>query len=99
LWAVCTDAGGRFVGTVFGVINTAAAVGAFLSPVVAGYLLNGLAPADAGGTFDPVARPYAWDVVLCLFAAALAVSAVCWLRIDADEVFAAECVAWQRRTP
>jgi MFS family permease len=89
-WAVCTDAGGRFVATVFGVVNTAAAVGAFLSPVVAGYILGALAPADGDGNFDPAARAYAWDVVLYLFAAALAVSGVCWLRIDAEESLVGE---------
>jgi ACS family glucarate transporter-like MFS transporter len=90
LWAVCTDAGGQFVGTVFGVVNTAAAVGAVLSPVVAGYVLNGLAPPSPDGTFDPAARAHAWDVVLYLFAAALAVSGVCWLRIDAEESLVGE---------
>jgi MFS family permease len=90
LWAVCTDAGGRFVGTVFGVVNTASAVGAFLSPVVAGYVLTALAPAGPDGAFDPAARSYAWDVVLYLFAAALALSAVCWLRIDAEESLVGE---------
>jgi hypothetical protein len=84
-WAVCTDAGGRFVGTVFGLMNTAAAVGAALSPVLAGYLLHGLSPRDAEGHFDPAMRAAAWDVVLSVYAAALALSALCWLRIDAEE--------------
>ncbi|HYT94297.1 MAG TPA: MFS transporter [Gemmataceae bacterium] len=90
-WAVCTDAGGRFVATVFGVMNTVAAVGAALSPVLAGYILQTLAPRDeATRTFDPVARAWAWDVVLYLSAATLAVGALCWLRIDADESMVSE---------
>jgi MFS transporter, ACS family, glucarate transporter len=84
-WAVCTDAGGRFVGTVFGLMNTAAAVGAAVSPVLAGYVLRALSPRDAAGHFDPAARAAAWDVVLYVFAAVLALSALCWLRIDAEE--------------
>ncbi|HZT82140.1 MAG TPA: MFS transporter [Gemmataceae bacterium] len=84
-WAVCTDAGGRFVATVFGIMNTVAAVGASLSPVLAGYLLRALSPRGADGLFDVPARQHAWDVVLYLFAATLAVSALCWLRIDAEE--------------
>jgi MFS family permease len=84
-WAVCTDAGGRFVGTVFGLMNTAAAVGAAVSPVLAGYLLGWLSPRDAAGHFDPAARAVAWDVVLYVFASVLALSALCWLRIDAEE--------------
>ncbi len=84
-WAVCTDAGGRFVGTVFGFMNTAAAVGAAVSPVLAGYVLRALSPRDAARHFDPAARAWAWDVILYGYAAALALSALCWLRIDAEE--------------
>jgi MFS family permease len=84
-WAVSTDAGGRFVATVFGIMNTVAAVGAALSPVLTGYLLAWLSPRDAAGRFDPAAREQAWNLVLYLYAATLAVSALCWLRIDAEE--------------
>jgi len=73
------------------VMNTVAAVGAALSPVLAGYILQTLAPRDeATRTFDPVARAWAWDVVLYLSAATLAVGALCWLRIDADESMVSE---------
>ncbi len=89
-WAVCTDAGGRFVATVFGMMNTVAAVGAALSPVLAGYLLSWLSPRDGAGRFDPAAREHAWNVVLYLFAAMLALSALCWLRIDAEESMVGE---------
>jgi MFS family permease len=85
-WALCTDTGGRFVATVFGIMNMVAGLGATLSPLVAGYLLDRLSPADAAGHFDAAARARAWDLVLYLFAATLAVSALCWLRIDAEEV-------------
>jgi MFS family permease len=84
-WAVCTDAGGRFVGTVFGVMNMVAAIGAAASPVLAGYLLAWLSPRDAADHFDPAERELAWNVVLYLFSATLLVSALCWLRIDAEE--------------
>ncbi|MCC6419802.1 MAG: MFS transporter [Gemmataceae bacterium] len=84
-WAVCTDAGGRFVGTVFGVMNMVAAVGASLSPVLAGYVLSGLSPRDPAGHFNPAERAWAWDVVLYVYAVTLVVGALCWLRIDAEE--------------
>ncbi len=89
-WAVCTDTGGRFVGTVFGIMNTMAAVGASLSPVLAGYLLSWLSPRDAAGAFDPLARAQAWNWVLYLYAATLAMGALCWLRIDAEESMVGE---------
>lgn len=84
-WAICTDAGGRFVGTVFGFMNAVAAVGGALSPVLAGYILEGLSPTDEAHHFDPVARAHAWDCILYMFGGALALGAIGWLRIDPDE--------------
>lgn len=85
-WAVSTDAGGRFVATVFGFMNMFAGVGAAISPILTGYILEKLSPTDAiTGEFNPSARSHAWDWVLYLFAATLLVSALCWLRIDAEE--------------
>jgi MFS family permease len=92
-WAVCTDAGGRFVATVFAVMNTASAAGAVLSPVAIGYLLSRLAPADAAGHFDAAARAHAWDVALAVLVAVSAASALCWLRIDAEESLVGEPLA------
>src|SRR5262249_3302208 len=50
IWAASADIGGRFAGTVSGVMNTTGAVGAFLSPVLMPYVLSSLpssyAPAD-----------------------------------------------------
>jgi MFS family permease len=83
-WAVCTDAGGRFVATVFGIMNMVAAVGAALSPVLIGYLLAWLSPCDGPGDFK-TEREWAWNIVLYLFAATLALSALCWFGIDAEE--------------
>ncbi len=84
-WAVCTDTGGRFVGTVFGFMNMIAGVGAATSPMFAGFILERLSPSGPGGHFDAAARAQAWNWVLYLFAGMLAVSALCWLRIDAEE--------------
>jgi MFS family permease len=89
-WAVCTDVGGRFVATVFGIMNTVAALGAAVSPVLVGYLLRWLSPRNAAGAFDLVEREHAWNVVLYVFAAMLALSALCWLRIDAEESMVGE---------
>jgi MFS family permease len=92
-WAVCTDVGGRFVATVFAIMNMMAGIGAILSPVAAGYLLEGFSPTGADNVFDAAAREKAWDVVLYLFAGMLAVSALCWLRIDAEESMVEEKTA------
>src|SRR5262249_49867009 len=89
-WAVCTDTGGRFVGTVFGFMNMIAGVGAAVSPMLAGFILERLSPSGLDGRFDAAARSQAWNYVLYLFAAMLAVSALCWLRIDAEESMVGE---------
>jgi MFS transporter, ACS family, glucarate transporter len=39
-WSVCTDVGGRWSGAVTGAMNTAGQVGAFLSTVLFGYLVE-----------------------------------------------------------
>jgi MFS family permease len=89
-WAVCTDAGGRFVGTVFGFMNMIAGFGAVVSPLLAGWLLERYSPTQAGGHFDAAARAEVWNWVLYLFAATLVVGALCWLRIDAEESMVGE---------
>ncbi|MCS6850069.1 MAG: MFS transporter [Gemmataceae bacterium] len=86
-WAVATDTGGRFVGTVFGFMNTFAGLGGALSPVLVGFLLEQRSP-TVDGRFNLLARQQAWDLVLGIFAAGLAFAALCWLRIDADEPMA-----------
>jgi MFS family permease len=88
-WAVCTDAGGRFVGTVFGFMNMVAGIGAAASPVLAGYILKFMSPRQ-DGQFDILAREQAWNWVLYMYAATLLVGALCWLRIDAEESMVGE---------
>ena len=58
--------------------------------MLAGYLLSWLSPRNAEGVFDALARAQAWDWVLYLFAATLAVSALCWVCIDAEESMVGE---------
>ena len=85
-WAVCSDAGGRHLATVFGFANTLAGVGGLASPLVAGYVLEGMSPTSPETLeFDAAARAGAWDLVLLIFAGTLALSALCWLRVDAEE--------------
>jgi MFS family permease len=81
-WAVCSDTAGRYVATVFGAMNMIAGLGAVLSPVLAGQVLEWLSPTAVG---DALARERAWDVVMLVFAGTLGACALCWLRIDAEE--------------
>jgi MFS family permease len=77
IWAASADIGGRFAGTVSGVMNTTGAVGAFLSPVLMPFVLSSLpssyAPADS------------WRLIFAGLASAWFVGAVAWLFIDASK--------------
>jgi MFS family permease len=75
IWAVCTDVGGRFAGTVSGIMNMSGGIGAFLGPVLIPIVLEGL-PAD----YTSEER---WRVVFAILSAAWFVGALAWLRIDA----------------
>lgn len=66
VWGTCTDLGGRYSATVFGIINTSGTVGGLISPIVFGLILD---LAD-------------WSVLFSTVAAMYIISAVCWFMID-----------------
>lgn len=70
VFATCIDIGKRYAGAVAGFINTAGAVGGFLSSLIFGYLVD---------------RFHSYDAVLVTMAGVLAISAALWLFIDANE--------------
>ena len=70
IWAVAADIGGRYAGTVSGVMNMCGAVGAVLSPILIPVLR---------------AQGFGWPTVFAMLATAWFVAALAWLRIDASE--------------
>ena len=62
-YTVAIDLGGRHVATVFSTMNMCGNIGAALFPVTAGWLVS-----YTGN----------WNVIIFLFAAIMAVDAVCW---------------------
>ena len=68
-YALTMDLGGRDTPRVFGVMNTAGAVGSILFPVVVPQLV------ETTGS---------WDAVLAFFAAIHIVAGACWLIFNAD---------------
>ncbi|GIT28473.1 MAG: hypothetical protein Ct9H300mP1_05190 [Planctomycetaceae bacterium] len=40
VWGTCTDIGGRYSATVFGVINTSGSIGGLISPLLFGAILD-----------------------------------------------------------
>ena len=69
-WGTCLDIAGPHAGLVTGVMNTAGQLGAFLSPIVLGYLLK------------DQTRPDDWLVPLYIAGGLYLAGAVCWLAID-----------------
>lgn len=62
-WTACMEVGGRFTGTVSGLMNMVGNVGGFLSPIVLGYL---------------VGRTGAWSAGFYLTALLYATGVACW---------------------
>jgi len=67
-WAGCMDMGGRFSGTLSGLMNTFGCIGGFLAPGTIPYILK--------------AANDQWRVVILVIAGWYAVGALCWLGID-----------------
>jgi MFS transporter, ACS family, glucarate transporter len=67
-WAGCMDLGGRFAGTLSGLMNTWGCLGGLLAPWTIPYILQ--------------AADNNWSVVIQVIAAGYFVGALCWLGID-----------------
>ncbi|ACB75953.1 MFS transporter [Opitutus terrae] len=66
-WTTCMDVGGRYVGTLSGMMNMVGNIGGFLSPIVLGYIV--------GRTGD-------WNLTFYVTAAVYLLGALCWWLID-----------------
>jgi hypothetical protein len=67
-WAGCMDLGGRFAGTLSGLMNTWGCLGGLLAPWTIPYILQA-----AGNR---------WSVVIQAIAGSYFIAALCWLGID-----------------
>jgi MFS family permease len=76
-WGVSTDIGGRFSGTVSGIMNMMAGFGPFISqPLMPVWW-----------------HAWGWPVMMAILAGVWLVAAACWLRIDASEPLVPEPAA------
>lgn len=66
-WATCMDVGGRYVGTLSGMMNMVGNIGGFLSPIVLGYVV--------GGTGQ-------WNLTFYATAGVYACGVACWWLLD-----------------
>jgi len=80
-WGACTDLGGRFSATVFGIINTAGTLGGVVMPLVFGKLLVGFTT-HATVVGGKVVATTNWGPLFTLLASMYLASGVCWLLVD-----------------
>ena len=80
VWGTCTDMGGRFSATVFGIINSAGAVGGILCPPLFGFVLDRYAHTvsiDGAAITIP-----GYEQLFYVVGLMYVLSAVCWLGVD-----------------
>jgi ACS family glucarate transporter-like MFS transporter len=77
LWAVSADIGGRYAGTVAGLMNMVGGLGAILSPPLIPYVLTWLP-----SRYSPEQR---WSIIFAGLAGAWFLAAAAWLFIDASK--------------
>ena len=76
IWSACADIGGRFAGTVSGIMNMAGGIGGVVGPMLIPRALEAL-PADYAAS----AR---WRIIFAGLAVAWFVAAAAWLIIDSS---------------
>ena len=80
VWGACTDMGGRYAATTFGIINTAGTIGMLATPLVAGGLLDHYSTTQI---FDGVEKTVTnYTPMFVLVAVMYLISACCWFFID-----------------
>ena len=80
VWGTCTDLGGRYSATVFGIINTTGSIGGILAPVMFGMILD---YNTAEQVIDGVTRSVTnYNPLFLTVAGMYLISAVMWLFID-----------------
>ena len=77
LWAVAGEVGGRFAGSVSGLMNMVGGFGAILSPVLLPYVLTWLP--------DDFSTPQRWQWIFAGLAGAWFLAAAAWLFIDSSK--------------
>ena len=83
VWGACTDMGGRYSATTFSIINTAGNVGALVTPLVSGLLLDYYSTRQIVDGVEQTVTNY--TPMFVLVAAMYLVSACCWFFIDCTQ--------------
>jgi MFS family permease len=83
VWGTCTDMGGRFSATTFSIINTSGSVGAVVTPIVGGLVLDYYTYQVIVDGAEKTITNY--NPLFVLVAGMYLVSATCWFFIDCTE--------------
>ena len=83
VWGACTDMGGRYSATTFSIINAAGNVGALVTPLVAGGLLDYYSTTQIVDGVQQTATNY--TPMFVLVAGMYLISACCWFGIDCTQ--------------
>lgn len=84
VWGTCTDIGGRFSATVFGIINTAGSVGGLITPWMFGRIID-LSTARRVIEGAGVEEVVNYNPMLATVALLYLISAVAWFFIDSSK--------------
>ena len=83
VWGTCTDLGGRYAATVFGVINTSGSIGGLVSPLMFGAILDWNTTEVVVGGVGKLVTDY--NPLFVTVAVMYIISAACWFLIDCTE--------------
>ena len=83
VWGTCTDIGGRYSATVFGVINTSGSIGGLISPIFFGAILDwNTSKVLVEGIEKSVTN---YNPLFVTVAVMYVISAFCWILIDCTD--------------
>ncbi len=91
VWGTCTDLGGKFTATVFGLNNMTGNMGAFLTPFAVGMLLDYFSVIELIDGVSVRHTDYVPAFMMC--ATMMWAAAACWLMIDCTQTIVPETEA------
>lgn len=90
VWGTCTDLGGRYSATVFSINNTSGNVGALLTPMVVGPLLDFYTTVSKNAAGEIIATETNFVPMFVMVAGMYLVNACCWFAINSEKPIVSE---------
>ncbi len=83
VWGTCTDLGGKYSATVFGIINTSGSIGGLVSPIAFGMILDANSRTIVIDGAEKLVANY--NPLFTVVATMYLISACCWFMIDSTQ--------------